>query len=331
MRYNWTTLRVEHMITDLRTRIWTNLDQFGQEVAGALRHRYANRWETLDASPAAHERALECADGACVLGFQSQLLEASVPNEYVAQFVANDPRRRVGIAGIDPMFPGALQTLDDAVHLGLAGVTISPAAQGFHPAHSAAMRIYERCADLGLPVIVASDIPLTSSAILEFARPAAFDEVARSLPELRLVIGNFGHPWSSETIALIAKHPHVYTDVAGIVGRPWDLYNAILTAASCDVMDKVLFGSGFPFESPVHAIEAIYSINTYSQGTQLASIPRAQIRSIVERNSLEVLGIDSEIGRPERIPEPDGETVPEAAELVNTVAAGDTTHEHDNA
>ena len=78
----------------------------------------------------------------------------------------------------------------------------------------------------------------------------------------------------------------------------------------------------------MHAIEAIYSINTYSQGTQLASIPRAQIRSIVERNSLEVLGIDSEIGRPERIPEPDGETVPEAAELVNT---GDTIHEHDHA
>ena len=75
----------------------------------------------------------------------------------------------------------------------------------------------------------------------EFARPAAFDEVARSLPELRLVIGNFGHAWSSETIALIAKHPHVYTDVAGIVGRPWDLYNALLTAVSCDVMDKVLF------------------------------------------------------------------------------------------
>ena len=36
---------------------------------------------------------------------------------------------------------------------------------------------------------------------------------------------------------------------------------------------------------------SIYSINTFTQGTPLPSIPREQLRSIVERDALACLGI----------------------------------------
>lgn len=308
------------MITDLRTRIWSNLDQFGPEVASNLRNRYADKWDQLDGSPAVHEREMACTNCACVFGFRSDLLEASVPNELVAEFVSRDPQRRIGVAGIDPISSGALFELEKAIDMGLSAVSISPAAQGFHPAHSAAMRIYERCAVLGLPVFISNDVPLTKSSILEFAHPASFDEVARSIPELKLVIGELGYPWINEGIALIGKHPNVYADTAGIVARSWELYNVLLTAASCGVMNKILFGSGFPFTTPTQAIESLYSVNSHSHGTQLPSVSRSLTRSIVERDSLAVLGIDHNVPQQDHLlPASDDENIEEPVTSITEI------------
>lgn len=284
------------MIIDLRTRVWSSLEQLGAELAGTMRQRFADRWERIDGSPPAHERAMTCTGGACIMGFRSELLGAAVPNELVAEFVARDPARRVGIAGIDPLSSDARDELRKAMDLGLVGVAVSPAAQGFHPTHSTAMRLYEECEDKGLPVFVVADLPATPSCVLEFGRPTIFDEVARTFPELRIVIGELGVPFLQETLAMIAKHPNVYSDVSGVVSRPWELYNALLLASQANVMDKILFGSGFPFETPTHAIETLYSINGYSHGTQLPSIPRPQIRGIIERDALSMLNVEHEFG-----------------------------------
>jgi predicted TIM-barrel fold metal-dependent hydrolase len=146
-----------------------------------------------------------------------------------------------------------------------------------------------------MPVFVLMDGPLTAGTELAFGRPALWDEVARSFPTLRLVICQLGHPWIDETLVLLGKHANVFAEISGVAGRPWQLYNALLSAMSFGVMDKLLFGSGFPWHTPAKAIEALYSVNGYSHGTPLPSIPRTQIRGIVERDSLSCLGIDAEI------------------------------------
>ena len=64
-----------------------------------------------------------------------------------------------------------------------------------------------------------------------------------------------------------------------------------------DITDKLLFASGWPTETPAKAIETIYSINAFSQGTQLPGIPRNQLRSIVERDVATTLGIPIAGGR----------------------------------
>ena len=127
------------MIVDLHTRAWANLDQLGAEAATALRAQAATQWHHLDASPAAHDQGMSCVDGSLVLGFRADRLGAHVPNEYIAQLVTGSPQRRLGVAGIDPMSDDALEQTDAALDLGLVAVTVSPACQGFHPAHSAAM------------------------------------------------------------------------------------------------------------------------------------------------------------------------------------------------
>lgn len=283
------------MIIDSHTHIWSSLEQLGREIADRLRSRSTDRLAHCDAGPANHERSMSCVDAALVFGFRSQRLCAQIPNELIAEFVARDPERRIGICGIDPMSADALDQVDAGHALGLMGTTVSPACQGFHPAHSAAMRVYERCFELSMPLFVTMLDPLTAGAALEFARPALWDEVAQAFPRLPIVIGQLGHPWIDETLVMLSKHPNMYADISSVASRPWQLYNALLTASSMNIMEKLLFGSGFPFDTPAQAIEAMYSVNSYSHGTQLPSVPRSLIRGIVERDSLACLGIEANI------------------------------------
>ena len=153
------------------------------------------------------------------------------------------------------------------------------------------MRLYEVCTRRAMPVIFKQNHS-SPAAKMEFSRPTLLDEVAREFPELRIVVAHLGYPWVAETVVLLARHPHVFADVAGLLRQPWTSYNALLAAHEYGVMEKLLFGSDFPYRSPATSIEALYSINQIRNGTSLAPIPREQLRGIVERDALALLGIE---------------------------------------
>jgi predicted TIM-barrel fold metal-dependent hydrolase len=126
---------------------------------------------------------------------------------------------------------------------------------------------------------------------LEFARPYLLDEVARTFPKLRIVIAQMGQPWVEETIVMLGKHANVLADVSGLLSHTWQAYNAMVMAHQHGVIDKLLFGSDFPYTSATECIEALYSINQLAQGTNLPVVPREALRGIVERDSLSLLGL----------------------------------------
>jgi len=57
------------------------------------------------------------------------------------------------------------------------------------------------------------------------------------------------------------------------------------------VMNKLLFGSGFPLSTARECIETLMSLNKISSGTNLPTVPRAVIRDVIERDTLGLLGI----------------------------------------
>ena len=279
------------MIIDVNTRIWSSPEQLGREMSDALRRMEADLDHRIDAGLESHERSMQCVDAAFVSGFSSGLLGASVPDEYVAAYCRRRPGL-VAVASIDPTDPAALDRLERASGLGMQALSVSPTGQGFHPADSRAMELFERATELGMPVLVRNPWPMTRSARLEFGRPVLWDEVARSFQRMPLVIGQLGHPWTDETLALVAKHERVHADISGVVSRPWQLYNVLLMARSLGVMGRLLFGSGFPFETPTHAIETLYSLGSLTQGTPLPAVPRTLVHGIVERDVFACLGIE---------------------------------------
>src|SRR5437762_589873 len=80
-----------------------------------------------------------------------------------------------------------------------------------------------------------------------YARAYLLDEVARAFPNLKMVVSHLGYPWVDEAIVLLGKHQNVYADVAALLRRPWVAYDALVRAHQFHVIEKLLFGSDFPF------------------------------------------------------------------------------------
>lgn len=285
------------MIVDVHTRIWESTEALGRG-AEFLRRKAAEPWARPDPSLDAHAQAMAPVQAAIIHGYESRHLGGSIPAEKVAQYVSRDPGRYLGFAGIDPTGGGAVRNLEEARALGLSGVTLCPASQGFHPTDSRAMALYEACEAQGVPVFFDSLLMQSRDAKLEFSHPYLLDEVARTFPNLRIVVAGLGHPWLEQGLALVGKHPTVYADLSELILHPWRVYNALLLAYQHGVMGQVLFGSNFPFSTPEKAIVTVYSINTFTQGTHLPAIPREQLRSIVERDALACLGLTPPAGEP---------------------------------
>jgi len=279
-------------IVDVHVHLWESLEQLGAEAARRIRQRFVTQpWDQPDVSVQALDQAMEPVRYAIVLGLDCGYVGASIPCQQVARYVARQPEKYLGFAGIDPMASGYLSNLRTAVDLGLVGVTVSPAAGGYHPSDSRAMRLYEHCQEMNLPVVVHPGTHFAGSAKLEYSQPYLYDEVARIFPGLRLVLGGVGLPWAEQAIIMIGKHPTCYADLSDLASRPWQLYNVLLLAYQQGVMDRLLFGSDFPFTTPQTAIHNIYSVNTITHGTHLPTIPREQLRRVVERDALACLGL----------------------------------------
>ena len=97
--------------------------------------------------------------------------------------------------------------------------------------------------------------------------------------------------WVDETTCFVGRPRHVYADVSGLLSRPWQAYNALVSVYQHGVIDKLLFGSDFPYTSATECIEALYSINQLAQGTNLPVVPREALRGIVERDTHDLLGL----------------------------------------
>jgi len=166
---------------------------------------------------------------------------------------------------------------------------------GFHPAHSQALRFYAAVQEAGLPVFFHNGShALDAKAILEYAQPYLLDEVARTLPDLKIVIGNMGVPFVEQTLSMVSKHENVFADLTIRPTKTWQTYNIVVAAHERSVMDKLLFGSGFPAGKASECIETLLGFNMLLADTKLPTVPRGSIRNVIERDSLELLGIEHE-------------------------------------
>lgn len=245
--------------------------------------------ENIEASE--HLAATETVD-ICIVLAASEGPSQEV-NKKLSEYINRHKEKMIGFAVVEPtkdkISVKNLATLTDK--LGLKGVVLYCSQCGFHPAHSRAMKFYESAQELGLPVFFHNGGALGPEAVLDYAQPYLLDEVAREFSTLKIVIGTMGSPFVEQTLSMVAKHKNVYADLTIRPSNVWQVYNTVTAAHECGVMDKLLFGSGFPFGKAKECIETLLSFNKLLADTNLPTVPRGNIQNIVERDTLEVLGI----------------------------------------
>lgn len=192
-----------------------------------------------------------------------------ITNDEVAAHVRAQPTRFRGLASVDLHRPmDAVRELRRAVReLGLSGLRLLPWLWGLPPNDRRYYPLYAECVELGVPFClqVGHAGPMRAS---EPGRPIPYlDEVALDFPELVIVGGHIGYPWTDEMIALATKYENVYIDTSAY--KPHRFPPSLVTFLRGHGRKKVLFGSNYPMILPGDCLAQIDELELGDEARRL--------------------------------------------------------------
>ena len=98
-------------------------------------------------------------------------------------------------------------------------------------------------------------------------RPIYLDQVALDFPELVIVGGHIGYPWTEEAIAVATKHPNVYIDTSAYTVKRYP--PELLRFMREHGRHKVLFGTNYPMITPEKALQGLDEADLSDEVQQL--------------------------------------------------------------
>ena len=180
-----------------------------------------------------------------------------ISNDEVAGCVAQAPDRLAGIGSVDITRPrAAVREVRRCIReLRFKGIRVLPWLWELPPTHARFYPVYSECCELGVPFCtqVGHTGPQMPS---EVGRPIPYiDQIAIDFPELVIVCGHIGYPWTEEMIAVATKHPNVYIDTSAYTVRRYP--PGLIAYLKAHGSDKVLFGTNWPMIAPRKALEGL--------------------------------------------------------------------------
>ncbi len=193
-----------------------------------------------------------------------------IGNDEVAAWVAERPHRLAGLAAVDLNRPmTAVRELRRCVgEPRLQGPARRSLAVGSAANRPALLPAVSTCIELGVPFCtqVGHTGPLRPS---ETGRPIPYiDQIALDFPELVIVAGHIGYPWTEEMIAVTRKHENVYIDTSAYTVRryPPELVSYMGGGGG---RGKVLFGSNYPMILAEKALEDLDALELDDEAREL--------------------------------------------------------------
>jgi predicted TIM-barrel fold metal-dependent hydrolase len=168
------------------------------------------------------------------------------PVEDLLPLVEQNPRRFRPIASLNPhLHHPILAELDRQLALGAAAVKLHPVHGGFSPTEGVLYLVYQRCAELGVPVVFHTGTSTFPGAINRFGDPAPIDELLQHVPGLTVVLAHGGRGWWYDTAAFLAlARPNVWIDLSGLPPSRLPAYFSHFDLNR--LAAKCVFGSDWP-------------------------------------------------------------------------------------
>ena len=193
-----------------------------------------------------------------------------IGNEEVAAWCAAHPDRFAGLASVDLSRPmEAVRELKRRVEEdGFKGLRMLPWLWETPPTDRRFYPLFAACVELGVPFCtqVGHTGPLMPSDV---GRPIPYiDQVAIDFPELVIVGGHIGYPWTEEMVAVCRKHENVYIDTSAYTPKryPRELVDYMKSRSG---RRKVLWGSNYPMIGPAAALEGVDGLGLDDETTEL--------------------------------------------------------------
>ncbi len=179
-----------------------------------------------------------------------------ISNDEVASFVAEAPDRLIGVGSVDISKPmeAVYEVRRCVKELGFKAIRVLPWLWAVPPTDRRFYPVYVACAELGVPFCtqIGHTGPLMPS---EVGRPIYLDQVALDFPELKIVGGHIGYPWTEEAIAVATKHENVFIDTSAYTVKRYP--ETLVKFMQGHGRRKVLFGTNYPMITPAKALEGL--------------------------------------------------------------------------
>lgn len=191
-----------------------------------------------------------------------------ISNDEVAGFVAGAPDRLVGVGSVDISRPmDAVREVRRCVEeLGFVAIRVLPWLWEIPPTDRRFYPVYVACCELDVPFCtqIGHTGPLMPS---EVGRPIYLDQVALDFPDLRIVGGHIGYPWTDEAIAVATKHENVFIDTSAYTIRRYP--QPLIDYLRSNGRRKVLFGTNYPMITPSKCLEDLAELDLDDETTEL--------------------------------------------------------------
>ena len=279
------------MIVDVHTHAWQYPDHFTDDFREQA--RYAKGGGDLDLTvtlDAYNASGGSRADRVVVFGGKAQLSGLWVDDDYVADYVAQDPDRLIGFLSVDPTQEDWGDEMERGhQELGMKGIKLLSMYAGFYPHDERLDLLWHYATEHDLPVLLHTGTTFVAQAPIDCTMPRHLDVVATRYPDVRIVMAHIGHPFEGEAVVVARKHRNVYTDLSALHYRPFQFYHSLMLVQEYGVWHKLLFGSDYPFTTIDASIEGLFGLNKMLDGTALPRLDERQLDALIHRDSLDIL------------------------------------------
>ena len=239
----------------------------------------------FDSRPEQLLEATKGCDKVIVFGIVAPFCGIRADQELIARFVKEHSDRFIGWCSVDPNDPACVDQLTHYVSdLGFRGLKVSPIYQNWDPQDPRHLPLFKRAEQLGIPVNIHQGTSFVRPGPLKYANPILLEDIAIACPDLRIIIAHMGHPWETECVVLIRKHPNLYANISALHYRPWRHWQAFMTAIEYGVEHKLIFGSDFPSATPEQVIAGQWKVNDVVAGTNFPRVSDEVIHNIIYEN-----------------------------------------------
>jgi len=201
-------------------------------------------------------------------------------NELSADIQRYAPARIISFAGAEPLdvqgvFNRArLREVENSiVKKGLKGLLLTPPYGHYYSNDKRVYPFYEKAVELDIPIYFhhSHNFGSPKNCPLKYARIWLLDDLTIDFPELRFNVEHMGYPWTEELLAMMARSPNVYTDIAMFIDpyvrfsipRRLLLAGNLGMAREYGVLDRVFYGSDYVGEEIDEYIRLLQREITY--------------------------------------------------------------------